>query len=86
MAKGREESDDRVVPQGCRKAVVTQGKASGGGKAVTASQEGRQLELICETADSPEGADGVKDRGRPRPRAHAVPKSHEEKGPARDDD
>lgn len=65
MAKGREESDDRVVPQGCRKADVTQGKAPGGGKAVTAREEGRQLELICETADSPRGADGVREGADP---------------------
>jgi group II intron reverse transcriptase/maturase len=73
MTKGREESDDCVVPEGRRKAVITRGEISGGGKAVTASQEGRQLELICETADSPRGADGERERGRPRSRTRAVP-------------
>lgn len=80
MAKGREESDDRVVPQGRRKAVVTGGESRRGGKAVTASEEDRQLELISETADSPKGADGVRDRGRPRPRTCAVPKSESTMG------
>lgn len=80
MAKGREESDGRVVPEGRRKADVTRGESPGGGKAVTASEEGRQLELISETADNPKGADGGRDRGRPRPRARAVPKSGSTRG------
>ncbi len=76
MTKGREESDDRVVPQGRRKAdFVTEGDSPGGGKAVTAREEARQLELICETADNPKGADGGRDRGRPRPRTRGVPKT-----------
>lgn len=78
MTKGREESDDRVVPQGRRKAEVTQGDA-GGGKAVTARKEARQLELISETADNPKGADGGRDRGQSRPRTCAVPKSESKK-------
>jgi len=80
MAKGREETDDRVVPQGRGKAAVTRGESRGGGKAVTASEEDRQLELISETAESPKGNDGGRDRGRPRPRTRAVPKSEGTKG------
>jgi len=34
-----------------------------------------QLELPFETADSPKGADGVRELGGPRPRTRAVPKS-----------
>ena len=63
------------MPPGRRKAAVTHGESRGGGKAVTASKEDRQLELIPETADSPKGADDGRDRGRPRPRPRAVPKS-----------
>jgi len=80
MAKGREESDGRVVPEGRRKAVVTDGGSGWGGKAVTASEEDRQLELFYETADSPQGADGGRERGRPRSGARAVPKSENTKG------
>ncbi len=56
--KGREESDGRVVPEGRRKAVPTDGKARRGGKATTASQQARQLELPFGTAESPRGDDG----------------------------
>lgn len=80
MTTGREESDDRVVPQSRRKAASTPA-VSGGGKAVTASKEPRQLGLFFETADSPQGdvagADG--DRSLPAPRA--VPKSKDTRGP-----
>lgn len=79
MTTGREESDDRVVPQSRRKAVSTPAD-SGGGKAVTASKEPRQLGLFFETADSPQGdvagADG--DGSLPAPRA--VPKSKDTRG------
>lgn len=75
MTKGREESDGRVVLQGRRKAVVTRGRSRGGGKAVTANERERQLELITDTAESPQGDDGARDPGRPRSRARAVPKS-----------
>jgi group II intron reverse transcriptase/maturase len=79
MTMGREESDDRVVPQSRRKAASTPAD-SGGGKAVTASKEPRQLGLFFETADSPQGdvagADG--DRSLPAPRA--VPKSKDTRG------
>ena len=79
MTNGREGADGRVVPQGRRKAVPTRRERVGGGKAVTASEEDRQLELISETADSPQGADGGRDRGVPRPRTRAVPKSESTK-------
>ena len=80
MTKGREGSDDRVVPQDRRKAELTRRESSGGGKAVTASEEERQLELFSETADSLGRADDERDRGRPRSRTHAVPKSGDTKG------
>lgn len=69
---GREKSDDREVPQGRRKPAVT---ATGrGGKAVTASQQARQLTLSFTTADSPQGdVDGADDGG-PSPAPLAVPK------------
>ena len=81
MAKDREKSDGRVVPQGGRKPVVTEGVPRGG-KAATVSNEVRQLGLFSETADSPRGADGGADRGRPRSATRAVPKSEDGKGSA----
>jgi group II intron reverse transcriptase/maturase len=74
VVKGREESDGRVVPEGRRKAVQTSVGTSGGGKAATASEEARQLELDFGTADSPRGADGVVAAGGPAAGACAVPK------------
>lgn len=68
---GREESDGRVVPQGGRKAVPT---AKRGGKATTASEQTRQLELLPGTADSPSGAVAGLGRGRLRPSPRAAPK------------
>ncbi len=53
--KGREKSDDCIVPEGRRKAVPTSGGDQRGGKAVTASEEARQLELFVEPVDSPRG-------------------------------
>jgi len=78
MTKGRKESDGRVVPEGCRKAVST--AASRGGKATTAREEARQLGLFRETADSPKGDDGGTDVGLPTPGPRAVPKSRNTKG------
>ena len=75
MTKGREESDDRIKPEGPRKWVQTEPEKGRGGKAVTARKEAMQLELPFETADSPKGADGVRELGGPRPRTRAVPKS-----------
>ncbi len=51
---GRQESDDRVVPEGRRKAV--RAGTSRQGKAVTVSQSAGQLELFTETAENPKGA------------------------------
>ena len=83
MTKRREESDGRVVPEGCRKAVptVAQKNAARGGKATTASKKARQAELFPETADSPKGA--VPGTGRDlsqRPARYAVPKSENRPG------
>ena len=74
MTTGREKSDGRVVPQGRRKAVPT-AAASRGGKATTASERVGQLELFCETADNPKGADGGAAPGLPDAATYAVPKS-----------
>jgi len=75
MTKRREGSDDRVVPEGRRKAVPTS-TSTGGGKAITASEATSQLRLFSETADSPRGAVPGTGRDRSRnPDQHAVPKS-----------
>lgn len=74
---GREESDGRVVPEGRRKAVQTSGGDQGGGKAITASKQVRQLELFHESADSPKGVDGGADTDRSVPAPCAVPLSRD---------
>lgn len=75
MAKRREESDGRVVPEGRRKAVPT-ADVPRGGKATTASEQTGQQELFSETADSPRGAVPGSGRGQPRRQnRHAVPQS-----------
>src|SRR5258707_2299724 len=72
MTKGREKSDDRVVPESRRKAALT---AKGqGGKVVTASEQTRQLRMNLGTADSPKGNDAHAEAGQPAPVASAVPK------------
>ena len=73
MAKGREKSDGRIRPQGCRKAAPT-ARHERGGKATTASERTDQLELFRGTADSPQGADGAREPGQPAPRRRTVPK------------
>lgn len=78
MSKGREESDGRVVPEGRRKAVPSAVRR--GGKATTARKAVGQLGLFRETADSPQGADGGVDTGRPGSAPRAVPKSRNTKG------
>jgi len=78
MAKGREKSDGRTVPEGRRKAVPT--AAARGGRATTASEQARQLGLFSETADSPRGNDGGADLGLPRSATRAVPKSENTRG------
>ena len=75
--KGREESDDRVVPEGRRKAVQTPGGDQGGGKAITASKQVGQLELFFESADSPKGADDGVDPDQSEPAPCAVPLSRD---------
>ena len=72
--KGREQSDDRIVPEGHRKVVPT-AACKRGGKAVTVSKQARQLDLFRETADSPQGTDGRAARGQPRPAKRAAPLS-----------
>jgi group II intron reverse transcriptase/maturase len=73
---GREKWDGRIVPQDPRKKVET---AEGrGGKAVTVNQSARQLELFCETADSPQGDVASAEVGWPTPAGSAVPKSQTE--------
>lgn len=75
---GREKSDDRVVPQGRRKAVST--GASRGGKAVTASEDAGQLALFSGTADSPKGAATKAVGGGPPSASRVVPKPGTTKG------
>jgi len=75
MAKGREKSDDRVVPKAPRKNGESAAVEQCGGKAVTANEQAKQLEMFGETADSPQGADGGADEGQPLPVPRAVPKS-----------
>jgi len=72
MTKRPEESDGRVVPEGARKDAPT--AAMRGGKAVTASEEGGQLRLFFETAESPKGAYVEQGRSN-RPKSNVVPKS-----------
>jgi hypothetical protein len=86
MTKGREKSDDRVVPESRRKAVLT---AKGqGGKAVTASEQTRQLRMNLGTADSPKGDDARAEAGQPVPTVSAGAKAQEqeEKSFVGDDD
>jgi len=72
---GREKSEGRIVPQGRRKAVPTAAVRPRGGKATPASEQAAQLQLFCETADSPQGADGGAAMGQPMAATFAVPKS-----------
>ena len=74
MAKGQEESDDLVVPEGRRKTVQTAQDARGE-KEVTASKVTGQLELFRETAGSPKGAGEKWDAGGPASDSRLVPKS-----------
>lgn len=75
MAKGREKSDGRTVPKALRKQGQTAAVEQRGGKATTANEQAKQLEMFGETADSPPGADGGTDEGQPLPAPLAVPKS-----------
>lgn len=67
-----------MVPQGRRKVVPT-ADVGRGGKSTTASEQAGQLGLLLETADSPQGADGGAEAGRPVPASRAVPKSRNTK-------
>lgn len=79
MTKGREKSDGCIVPEGRRKAVPSSGGDRSGGKAATASERVRQLELFVESADSLRGADGGVDTDRSVPASSAVPLSRDSK-------
>src|SRR5215212_6688997 len=72
MTKGREKSDDRVVPESRRKTVLTAKRQ--GGKAVTASEQTRQLRMNLGTAESPKGDALVTEAGQPSSSSSAVPK------------
>ena len=63
---GREKSDHCMVPK--------KGRNGPGGKAVTASEQTSQLNLVFETAESPEGAVGGADVDRSASGPYAVPK------------
>jgi RNA-directed DNA polymerase len=52
---GRQQSDDRVVPEAGRKAQ--RAGASQQGKAVTVNKQAEQLELFTETAENPQGTE-----------------------------
>jgi hypothetical protein len=72
---GREKSEGRIVPQGRRKTAPTSAIRPRGGKATPASEQAAQLQLFCEPADSPQGADGGAATGRPVAAPRAVPLS-----------
>ena len=71
--RGRQKSDDRVVPKDRRKAIQT--GESRGGKAVTVEEQVEQLALFGETAESPQGARRRVDVGVPTRKSRRVPKS-----------
>jgi len=77
MTKGREKSDDRVVPESRRKTALTAERQ--GGKAVTASEQTRQLRMNLGTADSPKGDAPVTEAGQPSSSSSAVPKPRSRK-------
>jgi group II intron reverse transcriptase/maturase len=70
---GRQQSDDRVVPEGRRKA--SRAGASPQGKAVTVNKQAEQLELFTEAAENPQGAEGAAAAGPPDVKRSEVPKS-----------
>ena len=77
MTKGREKSDDRVVPESRRKTDLTAKRQ--GGKAVTASEQTRQLRMNLGTAESPKGDALVTEAGQPSSSSSAVPKPRSRK-------
>lgn len=72
MTKGREKSDDRIVPEGRRKPIQT--ARTRGGKAVTERETAGQLGLLLGTADSPRGNAVEAGAHRCTPEPVAVPK------------
>jgi RNA-directed DNA polymerase len=78
-AMARQKSEDRIVPEGRRKAVPTWGaERSGGGKAVPVDERTGQLGLFLGTAENRAAravrADGAAGGDRSPPAASAVPK------------
>ena len=75
----RQKSENRVVPEGRRKAVPTRRvERFGGGKAVPVKGVGQQLELPFVTAENPRadrGTEGVCNPDLPGAGAHKVPKT-----------
>ncbi len=76
----RQKSDDRVVPDGDRKAAGSgRPLAARGGKGVTVNQQVGQLQLAFATAEclavQPAGAVGGADGGQPPPATRAVPQA-----------
>jgi group II intron reverse transcriptase/maturase len=74
---GRQESDDRVVPEGRRK--THRAEESRQGKAVTVSKQAEQLGLFTETAENPQGAEVEVAASRLAANRTEVPKSAEGK-------
>ena len=75
----RQKSEDRTVPQGRRKAVVTRrAEPRGGGKAIPVDEQTRQLGLPFGTAEVREAqadrVDGGAEAGRPASATRAKPK------------
>jgi len=79
MTKGREKSDGLHCTEKSSKGDLNPG-TQGGGKAATASEGARQLELFSGTAESPKGDVAEADRGLPRPVTSAVPLPGNTKG------
>lgn len=69
---GRQKSDDRVVPEGRRKAERADGPQ---GKAVTVSEQADQLGLFGETAENPKGAKAARTSSPLGGKRNEVPKS-----------
>jgi RNA-directed DNA polymerase len=69
---GRQKSDDRVVPEGRRKAL--RAEASQQGKAITVNEQAGQLELFAGTAANPTGATTARPSSRLDEKRVGVPK------------
>ena len=77
---GRQKSDDRVVPEGRRKA--SRAEASQQGKAVTVNKQAEQLGLFAGTAESPPGATPARPSSPLDEKRSGVPKPATGKGKA----